>query len=314
MEEKEKVMHSLFYKEVNALLRDQFSAIKQNITPQYEQLLKEREFPYPLPIICQFEYASWGRNKQWRLELDFDEYQWSNKTVKPHFLNALVSIEMGTEFLHFKYHLCSSFNDSLEPKETEKIPIKKLDDSRFVSEKIDALKQFLEDLPQGFIQEIKTIDFNELEFIEDIEEVYQIINLHKVNDTKKFYARTQLFLLEVIQLMNEYINDYEKIILKYTRKMYSEEIQYCNNTLKSFRIIVAEKKYDEVNCIDERVHILHAINGYLTPFEEYSGNDEDKRPYELDYKIDDLIQAGLKREQLLPLIKKHFAEIFTDDE
>ncbi|WP_299247397.1 hypothetical protein [uncultured Aquimarina sp.] len=167
MEEKEKVIHTLFYKEINALLRDQFSVIQQNITPQYEQLLKEREFPYPLPIICQFEYASWGRNKQWRLELDFDEYQWSDKTVKPHFLNALVFIEVGTEWIHFKYQLCSSFNDSLEPKETEKIEIKRLNETEFVDKKIDEVQLFLDNLPKRFIQETEKINFNELEYMEE---------------------------------------------------------------------------------------------------------------------------------------------------
>ncbi len=165
MEEKEKVINSLFYKEINTLLCNQFLAIKQNITPRYEQVLKNRCFDNPLPIIYQFESGYSDRNRQWRLELDFDDYQWSNKTIKPHFLNALVFIEMGTNSIHFKYHLCSSFNDELEPMRSEKIEHQKLNDSVFVAEKIKELDQFLKELPEAFLHEIEKINFSELEYV-----------------------------------------------------------------------------------------------------------------------------------------------------
>ncbi|WP_299435673.1 hypothetical protein [uncultured Aquimarina sp.] len=161
------VKQSKFYTELNSLLREQFDTIKRDIDPVYEQLLEERKFPYPLPIICQFEYKGWERNVQWRLELDFDEYQWSSKTIKPHFLNALVFLEIGTELLHFKYQLCSSFNDFLEPKETEKIELEKLNDTKYVSEKINEVQQFLDGLSRLFIQELEQINFYELEYMED---------------------------------------------------------------------------------------------------------------------------------------------------
>lgn len=309
MHETEIVKSSLFYKEINALLRDQFSVIKQSITPGYEQLLKDRHFDTPLPIICQFECGYSNKNQQWRLELDFDEYQWSYKTVKPHFLNALVFIEIGTELIHFKYQLCSSFNDELDPMQSEKIEHQKLNDTPFIEGKIRELNQFLKQLPQRFIQEIEKIDFDELEFLEEMEELYQIINLHKVKDTKEFHTRTQLFLLDAIGLMSVHIDDYEKIIVEYARKMYAKEIPFCINTLKSFRIIVAKKRFMEVNSKEERVHVLNAVNGFLTPFEEYNENDEIERPYELEYKIDDLMQAGLEWKLLIPLLKEHFPEI-----
>ncbi|WP_378173985.1 DUF6304 family protein [Aquimarina sp. SS2-1] len=308
-EEMELAENSLFYKEMNTLLRNQFSAIKQAIHPRYEQLLKERQFYHALPIICRFEYSSYGGNRQWRLELDFDEYQWSNETVKPHFLNALVYLSIGKELIYFKYQLCSSFNDELFPMEEEKIEIQKLNDTDFVTEKINEVQQFLNSLPKRFIQEIEKIDFDDLEFLEDMEELYQVINLHKRNDTKEFHARTQLFLLDAIALMSMHINDYEKIILEYARKMYTKEIPFCMNTLKSFRIIIAKKRLSEVNNKEERVHVLQAMNGFLTPFEEYNKNDKIERPYELEYKIDDLMQAGLEWKQLIPLLKEHFPEI-----
>ena len=314
MNEMQIVKSSLFYKEINVLLRDQFSVIKQNITPGYEQLLKERQFNHPLPIICRFEYASWGRNRQWRLELDFDDYQWSCKTMKPEFLTAMISIEVGSEAIHFKYQLCSSFNDALKPMESEKIRHEKLNDEDFVAEKTKEVERFLENLPQRFIQEMEKIDFDELEFLEDLEDVYQIINLHKVNDTKEFHTRTQLFLLDAIALMSMYIDDYEKIIIEYARKMYTEEIPFCQKSLKSFRIIIAKKRYSETDINDQRAHVLNAMNGFLTPFEEYNENDEIERPYELEYKMDDLIQAGLERKQFIPLVKKHFPEILNDNE
>ncbi|EZH73452.1 hypothetical protein ATO12_16050 [Aquimarina atlantica] len=165
MEDLEIVKKSKFYTELNALLREQLTKIKQNIDPVYEQILEEKQFDHPLPIICQFEYASWGGNKQWRLELDFDEYQWSNETVKPHFLNALVYLSISKESIGFKYQLCSSFNNILQPSEIEKIELKLLNDTDFVSKKIKEVERFLDDLPQYFIQEIEKINFDELEYM-----------------------------------------------------------------------------------------------------------------------------------------------------
>ncbi|WP_025663117.1 hypothetical protein [Aquimarina megaterium] len=165
MDDLESVKKSKFYTELNAILRERLTKIKQNIDPAYEQILKEKQFNHPLPIICQFEYAAWGLNKQWRLELDFDEYQWSNETVKPHFLNALVYLSVGTEYIHFKCQLCSSFNELLEPKETETIEIRRLNDVDLVTDKLNQVRQFLEDLPNHFLQEIEKINFDELEYM-----------------------------------------------------------------------------------------------------------------------------------------------------
>lgn len=304
------VRNSLFYKQLNVLLRKELDAIRRNITPQYEQILQKKKLEHPLPVICQFEFSSLGANKQWRLALDFDDYEWSYKTVKPHFLNAVVSLSIGSEFIHFKYQLCSSFNDALAPNETEEIAIKKLNDTSFVIEKIKEITSFLKGLAQRFIGEINHINFNELEFIEDMEDIYQIIILHKINDTKTFYNRTQLFLLEAIKLMDLYINEDEKIILEHTRKMYSEEIPICQNTLKQNRVILDEKKHSDTNISNERIHVLDAIHGFLIPFEEYPKNDKIDRFHTLENKVHSLVQVGLKEQQFTPLIKKHFPEIY----
>jgi hypothetical protein len=135
----EHVKHSKFYTELNTLLRAELPILKEAIEPAYCQFLKEKEFQHPLPIICQFEYAAWGGNRQWRLELDFDDYQWSYKTVKPHFLTALISVETGNDGIHFKYQLCSSFNDELKPMQTEKMAFSELNDIEFVEVKMKAV-------------------------------------------------------------------------------------------------------------------------------------------------------------------------------
>ncbi|WP_108870055.1 hypothetical protein [Aquimarina aquimarini] len=161
------VKRSEFYIMLNTILREQLPKIKQRITPIYSQILKDRKFQHPLPIIYQFEYTTWGGNSQWRLELDFDDYQWSNKTVKPHFLIAFVNIEIAKDEVHFKYQFGNSFNDALQPIQPEKIKIDLLNDAAFVAEKIKEVNHFLDNLAKRFIQEIEKINFNELEFLED---------------------------------------------------------------------------------------------------------------------------------------------------
>lgn len=160
----ENIRNSLFYVSLNKLLREQFLAIKQQLAPRYKTLLHEIGHTNPLALICQFEMWPYQRVVQWRLELDFDDYQWSEKTIKPHFLNALVSLEIGEEVIFLKYQLCSSFNDVLEPMKAEKIAIQKLGDPAFVTEKMNQITNFLSDLPEGFMKDMETINFNELEY------------------------------------------------------------------------------------------------------------------------------------------------------
>ncbi|GFD83793.1 hypothetical protein KUL118_66550 [Tenacibaculum sp. KUL118] len=160
----ENVKRSKFYTELNALLRAELPKLKEDISPLFNKILKEKKFRNPLPIVHKSEYAAWGRNSQWRLELDFDDYQWSYKTGKPHFLAALISMDIGDEMIHFKYQLCSSFNDELQPQQAEKIALSKLNNLEFISSKMKAVKQFLDLLPEHFIAEVEHIDFNDLEY------------------------------------------------------------------------------------------------------------------------------------------------------
>ncbi|WP_157638218.1 hypothetical protein [Flexithrix dorotheae] len=160
----EDVKRSKFYTELNALLRAELPKVKEDISPSFKKILKEKKFQHPLPIVHQFEYAAWGRNSQWRLELDFDDYQWSYKTVKPHFLTALMSMDIGDDVISFKHQLCSSFNDELQPQQVEKIELSRLNDIEFVALKMKAIKQFLNLLPERFLAEVEDIDFNDLEY------------------------------------------------------------------------------------------------------------------------------------------------------
>jgi len=163
------VENTLFYKEINELLREHFAVIKEDITSQYELILKERQFNHPLPILDRYEYSSWGGNRQWRLDLDFDNYEWSYKFIKPHFICAVVSFETTKGYIHFKHQLCSSFNEALLPMKPEKIEVEKLNSVYFVAQKKKEIQQFINELPKRFLQEIKVIDFEELEFLENEE-------------------------------------------------------------------------------------------------------------------------------------------------
>lgn len=166
------VENSLFYKELNILLRQHLQAVKENITPEYQTILKQNNLETPLPIQCLFEHAaSWYGSRQWRFELDFEDYEWewSELTFKPHFLNALISLSISKEKVHYIYQLCSSFNEELQPMEAEKIEFQKLNETDFVTHKIDEIQQFLENLPQRFLQEIENINFNDLKFLENEE-------------------------------------------------------------------------------------------------------------------------------------------------
>ncbi len=164
MESIDKVIATKFYEELNRLLRKRLSMIEQGISRNCEQTLASKGLQSPLPLTTLFESSAYQSNRQWRLELDFGDYQWSNKTVKPHFLNALIYISAGKDSINLKYQLCSSFNDDLNPMAPQTIPLSLLNDSLFVESKINEVSDFLDRLATDFLIEVEKIDINELEY------------------------------------------------------------------------------------------------------------------------------------------------------
>ena len=144
-----------------------------------------------------------------------------------------------------------------------------------------------------------------------MKKVKQICKIHKSQDNIEFYNKLQFFFFETIQLFKDTIlTEYEKIIIDYAFKMYLHEYMYNCETFKSFRIIIAKKQYSEENISVERKNALYVVNSFLTPFEEYNGNDEIHRPYKLEYTTTYLKKAGISDEKLDLFFEKYFKDYF----
>lgn len=164
---KEHMKNTAFYKVLNTVLRERLPEIKNEVEPVLQKTRKDNKFDYPLTYIFDFERIS--HDIQWRLEVDFNDYEWSYKTVKPHFLGVFFSLEKGKDVTRFYYNIYNSFNEDLENNKTEEIEDTLLGNDVFIEGKQKELNQFLDELTIRLIEEMKFLDFEQLEFLEDDE-------------------------------------------------------------------------------------------------------------------------------------------------
>lgn len=137
--------------------------------------------------------------------------------------------------------------------------------------------------------------------------VAQICDFHIQNDNVEFYNRTQLFLFDALHLLPDTVlTDYEKRLIVFAKDMYLNKQKYSLDVFRSFRILLARKKYAEGSVTEEQSSAIDAATNFLTPFEEYEGGDEIHRPFALQYNIDFLIKANLRKKELKSLLIKHF--------
>ena len=166
-----KVRNGELYAGLNEILKERLPKIKTNLQTALQAFLREKNFEHSLEVICQLEFHPWGQATQWRIEVDFGEYEWSEKIMKPHYLGASVMLEevAGKRTLHFSFGNYNSFNPKTTKGHSEKIKETQLSNSDFIQLKINAVEVFLKDLENVLLLEIKKIDFKQLEFLEDDE-------------------------------------------------------------------------------------------------------------------------------------------------
>jgi len=168
MRDYKEVKTTIFYNALNQLLRTQLPVIKEELETHLDEKMKAFDFKHSLFFENQFEKIS--HDLQWRLEIDFNDYQWSQKTIKPHYLGVRFYLEQMNERIVFNYNLYNSFNETLGIKKPEELKLINLQDTAFVFQKTKEIKAFLNDLPNALAQELKLLDLNQLEFLEDEED------------------------------------------------------------------------------------------------------------------------------------------------
>jgi len=130
-----------FYKELNQVLRTQLPIVKEELASTLTKQKKAHSFNAPLSFISEFEKIS--HNIKWVLEIDFNEYEWSSKTIRPHYLGVNFCLEQVNKRVVFNYGIFNSFNETLEIRKPEEFVFETLNDETFVIRKLEEIGQFL---------------------------------------------------------------------------------------------------------------------------------------------------------------------------
>ncbi len=135
----------------------------------------------------------------------------------------------------------------------------------------------------------------------------EICLIHKDNDTKKFFAKIQLCLIDCIELLDEeLVNSYEKLIITQGKKYWLEEKNCAFEVFETLRLLIGLKRSSEKDISEKRRNALRAVSGALSTYENYEPNEREERTNSLDYCIFYLLNAGVNEEDLMNKLKKHF--------
>ncbi len=149
MDDNNDLRSTFFYKELNQILRAQLPLVREKVEPTLIALKRAHQFIHPLTFICHFERIS--HDVQWRLEIDFDDYEWSETIVKPHLLGVFFSIRKELESAYLSFRVVNSFND-------DQVAYEKSKDKK-------EIMSFIADLVDCIIKELQYLDFKQLEFL-----------------------------------------------------------------------------------------------------------------------------------------------------
>lgn len=143
----------------------------------------------------------------------------------------------------------------------------------------------------------------------NLEEIIEdVILTHESNDTKDFFSRIQLCLIECIEKLEEgLLNDYEKIILFQAKSHWIKDSNCVFEIFKNFRILIGLKRSSETTASDQRINALDVMNGVLLTYEDYEPEEKEERINSIDYCVFYLLNAGANEKDLISIITKHFS-------
>lgn len=160
------IKNTLFYKSLNTLLKERIQLIKPLIDNSL-LLIKDKNNK-PLKVSYSLENHPCTQVTQWRIEVDFNDYEWDLITCKPFHLGGFISIE---ENLNRQIVICNfgriynSFNSNIEAISHTQITFSDLDNLEIVNSAIKKVNSFLDDFPKSFLSEVNLIDTKKLENI-----------------------------------------------------------------------------------------------------------------------------------------------------
>ena len=161
------VRKSKFYSVFNKKLRQEFPVIKNKI----EDYLKNNPNFNFLKVICLLEIHPWEQVTQWRIDIDFDDFEWDLEGGKPHFLGAVASLEEveRKRTLHCNFgKIYNSFNDNEEINNARiKMNYSNIDKPASIEFMEKEIDEFIKTLYPKFIKEIEHIDLERLSYLSD---------------------------------------------------------------------------------------------------------------------------------------------------
>lgn len=164
MKFREDVRNGKLYTSLNELLNRRLPEVKAAV----EQTLKAKNID--LEVFCRLEYHCWAQCTQWRIELDFDDYEWDFETMKPRGIGAFIMLEEVEGKMNVHYtsgKIYNTFRSTLQSKESEVIAHSGVHNSELVMSKIKEVTNFLDSLHEQLIEEVQWLDFDKLERLTD---------------------------------------------------------------------------------------------------------------------------------------------------
>ncbi len=158
------IRNSIFYKSIDNFAKDTFPDLKRILSEKLNIICQEKKFPKSLHFIDLYEIHKWEQCTQWILEIDFDDYEWSYDTMKPHFFVIIIMLEevVGKKELYFSCSFSNSFSN-FSTKINIKITEKEINNNEFISYKINEMKSFFNSLNKEVLREMNKIEYDKLE-------------------------------------------------------------------------------------------------------------------------------------------------------
>lgn len=164
------IRQSHFYTEINKLLRQQLptilSLIKQTLLKQNNPNKNQ------LKVYCTLERHLWRQATQWRIEVDFENYENGyDETLRPYSIGGFVMLEevRGKQILYCDYgRFYNTFkNDKTELEDNlpifdEQIAYTELENQSLTTERLNKINLFLDSFHDRFIDGIDSINFKQL--------------------------------------------------------------------------------------------------------------------------------------------------------
>jgi len=186
---RDKVRNGTLYRAIDELITKEFAILEKQI----QDYLDASDLDLEIYAVLKSNPFRLDHITNWSLNIDFDDYQWSYVSVKPHWMSIIISLEeienkdkcsiircaskkivenntliLSNSNLRNSFELHSKNYDNKKRKIREThINLANLENEKIINEELVAIKKWLKTIYTQFTKGIDIIDRNDLELLGD---------------------------------------------------------------------------------------------------------------------------------------------------